>query len=156
MDSKSCNYLSNFSIVCKTNCRGKSYDFNTDTKNKQNLTNHTRPLVVRQKQNTDSEIHIQRLYEGLRTRMYDYNIVLQLLRESYVSNKRNADKAFSLNQIALEIWDSPVNLFPYLNYLQMKTYYLFSVCKISKRRQMYGQYVQKQLDVNLNSYMYFL
>ena len=58
MDSKSCNYLSNFSIVCKTNCRGKSYDFNTDTKNKQNLTNHTRPLVVRQKQNTDSEIHI--------------------------------------------------------------------------------------------------
>ena len=46
------------SIVCKTNCRGKSYDFNTDTKNKQNLTNHTRPLVVRQKQNTDSEIHI--------------------------------------------------------------------------------------------------
>ena len=29
--------------------------------------------------------------------MYDYNIVLQLLRESYVSNKRNADKAFSLN-----------------------------------------------------------
>ena len=58
MDWKSCNYLSNFSIVCKTNCRGKSYDFNTDTKNKQNLTNHTRPLVVRQKQNTDSEIHI--------------------------------------------------------------------------------------------------
>ena len=58
MNSKSCNYLSNFSIVCKTNCRGKSYDFNTDTKNKQNLTNHTRPLVVRQKQNTDSEIHI--------------------------------------------------------------------------------------------------
>ena len=35
IDSKSCNYLSNFSIVCKTNCRGKSYDFNTDTKNKQ-------------------------------------------------------------------------------------------------------------------------
>ena len=28
--------------------------------------------------------------------MYDYSIVLQLLRESYVSNKRNGDKAFAM------------------------------------------------------------
>ena len=38
-----------------------SYDFNTDTKNKQNLTNNTRQhsSLLRQKQNTDSSgIHI--------------------------------------------------------------------------------------------------
>ena len=93
---------------------------------------HSSTRCSKVKQNTDSEIHIQRLYEGLRTRMYDYNIVLQLLRESYVSNKRNADKAFSLNQIALEIWDSPVKLFLYLNYSQMKHIINFQFVRYQK------------------------